>query len=149
MRRWPSILLPVLLCLPGVSNGGETGHPDPSATVRATELDFARSMADRDLDAFRTFLDDEAVFFGGPEPLRGPVAIVATWSRYFEGDEAPFSWEPEVVEVLKSGDLALSSGPVLDPRGKRIGTFQSIWRRDEDGNWKIVFDKGCDWCGEE
>jgi hypothetical protein len=35
---------------------------------------------------------------------------------------------------------------VFDPKGERVGTFNSIWRRDGDGKWKVVFDKGCDVC---
>ena len=57
--------------------------------------------------------------------------------------DAPFSWRPEVVEVLDSGTLALTSGPVRDPTGKQTGTFNSIWRREPDGRWRVVFDKGC------
>jgi ketosteroid isomerase-like protein len=48
-----------------------------------------------------------------------------------------------VIEVLPSGTLALSSGPIHDPNGKQVGTFSSIWRREPDGRWLIVFDKGC------
>ena len=47
------------------------------------------------------------------------------------------------VEVLDSGTLALSTGPVLDPDGRRVGTFSSVWRREADGAWLVVFDKGC------
>ena len=32
--------------------------------------------------------------------------------------DAPFSWQPETVEVLASGTLAISSGPVKDTNGK-------------------------------
>jgi hypothetical protein len=24
--------------------------------------------------------------------------------------------------------------------------FQSVWRLDPDGRWRVVFDKGCDVC---
>jgi ketosteroid isomerase-like protein len=27
-----------------------------------------------------------------------------------------------------------------------MGTFNSVWRRESDGSWKVVFDKGCDAC---
>ena len=46
--------------------------------------------------------------------------------------------------MLDSGTLAISSGPVMDPQGKVVGTFNSIWRRDADGRWRVVFDKGCE-----
>jgi ketosteroid isomerase-like protein len=72
--------------------------------------------------------------------------VAEGWKPFFEGAAAPFSWEPETVEVLDSGSLALSSGPVRDPEGKQIGTFSSIWRREADGHWRVVFDKGCPVC---
>jgi ketosteroid isomerase-like protein len=39
-----------------------------------------------------------------------------------------------------------ASGPVLAPDGTRIGTFNSVWRREADGSWKVVFDRGCPDC---
>ena len=113
--------------------------------VRVVEREFAKTMALRDHKAFAGFLSEEALFFGGQGALRGKDAVAAAWKKYFEGPEAPFSWEPEQVEALDSGTLALSSGPVRDPQGKQIGTFNSIWRREESG-WKIIFDKGCPPC---
>jgi ketosteroid isomerase-like protein len=118
-------------------------NTDLQAQVRETERAFAKTMADRDHPAFTALLSEEAIFFGGGAPLRGKAAVTAAWKPFFEGAQAPFSWEPDVVEVLDSGTLALSSGPVRDPEGKITGTFSSIWRRDADGTWRIIFDKGC------
>ncbi|HVT35443.1 MAG TPA: nuclear transport factor 2 family protein [Nevskiaceae bacterium] len=114
--------------------------------VRDTEAAFARSMAQRDFEAFKGFLSDEAVFFSGSEPLRGRAAIERRWQHLFEGKQAPFSWQPDTVQVLDSGTLALSSGPVYGPDGKQTATFNSIWRRDADGVWRVIFDKGCSAC---
>jgi ketosteroid isomerase-like protein len=113
--------------------------------VRRAETAFAKTMADRDHAAFTSFLADEAVFFG-QGVLRGKARVAEGWKRFYEGKEAPFSWAPDSVEVLDSGTLGLSSGPVKDPTGKRVGTFNSVWRRDADGRWKVVFDKGCPRC---
>jgi ketosteroid isomerase-like protein len=111
--------------------------------VRVRETAFAKSMADRDLAAFTSFISPEAVFVGVGGTTRGPIEIAAAWKRFFDGPAAPFSWRPETVEILASGALALSSGPVLDPQGQRIGTYNSTWRRDPDGVWRVVFDNGC------
>jgi ketosteroid isomerase-like protein len=116
------------------------------AQVLATERAFAKTMADRDLAAFASFLSEEAVFFGGPAPARGKAEVLARWKRYYEAKEAPFSWEPAEVEVLASGTLALSSGPVFDPAGRRIATFTSVWRREAPGMWRVVLDRGDDAC---
>jgi ketosteroid isomerase-like protein len=116
--------------------------------VAAVERSFAASMAARDAKAFAAHLSDEAVFIGSEDkpPLRGKKEVAAGWQRFFEGPEAPFSWAPEMVEVLPSGTLALSSGPVRNPKGELIGRFTSIWRREADSNWRIVFDRGCPVC---
>lgn len=110
--------------------------------VENTERAFAKSMADRDHDAFTSFLSGETVFFSGDTPLRGKQQVADTWKPYFDGPDAPFSWEPELVVVLDSGTLALSSGPVRNPSGQRVATFNSIWRLEPSGQWRIVFDKG-------
>jgi ketosteroid isomerase-like protein len=114
--------------------------------VAATERAFAATMSRRDLTAFESFLAEEAVFFSGSQTLRGRDAVVQAWAPFFDGVEAPFTWEPDQVEVLDSGTLALSSGPVRDPRGNAVGRFNSIWRREAPGAWRIVFDKGSDAC---
>ncbi len=114
--------------------------------VKATETAFAKSMADRDHAAFASFLSDETIFFSGPEPLRGKDQVAAWWKRLYEEKEAPFSWRPEQVEVLDSGTLALSTGPVFDPAGNQIATYSSIWRLEAPGIWRIIFDKGCEVC---
>lgn len=110
--------------------------------VEAREIAFAKTMADRDFDTFQTFISPEGIFFSGNEPIRGRDAISQKWAHYFEGETAPFSWRPDVVEVLDSGRLALTSGPVRSASGEVIGRFNSIWRKEEDGQWRVIFDKG-------
>jgi ketosteroid isomerase-like protein len=116
-----------------------------AAKVRAREIAFAKTMADRDHAAFATFVAADAIF-AGRTTLRGRAAVAQGWKAYFEGEKAPFSWTPERVEVIDAGTLALSTGPVFDPAGKRTGTFNSTWRLDEDGEWRVVLDNGCPPC---
>jgi len=53
------------------------------------------------------------------------------------------------VEVLEDGTLALSRGPyrlvARDEDGNETehwGTFNSVWRLNADGQWRVVFDAG-------
>ena len=114
--------------------------------VRQTEIAFAKTLADRNPTAFASFLTADTVFLSNGTASRGPAEVAARWKNYFQGTQAPFSWAPDQVEVIDSGTLAMTSGPVLDPSGKRIGTFHSVWRRERGGAWKIVLDNGCPAC---
>jgi ketosteroid isomerase-like protein len=114
--------------------------------VIGAEQAFARTMADRDFKAFLTYLSPDAVFFSGNEVERGPAQVAAQWQPYFQGGTAPFTWTPDHVEVLATGTLALSTGPVIQ-RGKVVGRFNSVWRLEAPDTWRIVFDKGEAVCG--
>jgi ketosteroid isomerase-like protein len=116
------------------------------AEVMQAERAFARTMADRDFAAFQGFIADDAVFFDGPNALHGRAAVAAAWKSLFDGKAVPFVWAPDQVEVLDSGALALSTGPVTDPAGRTIARFNSIWRRESSGAWRVIFDRGCDVC---
>ncbi len=123
--------------------------PDPTALaeqVRAAETAFAASMATRDFTAFASWVADDAVFINGGKPLRGKAAVLAHWERFFKSPAAPFAWKPEIVEVLATGNLAYSEGPVSLPDGKPVARYFSTWRRDDKLGWKVVFDNGVDRC---
>lgn len=114
--------------------------------VADTERAFAATMKARDHAGFTSFVSEEAVFFSGPARLRGKDAIAKAWKPFYDKPAAPFSWEPDEVDVLDSGTLAISSGPVVDPSGKLIARFSSIWRLEAPGTWRVVFDRGTDVC---
>ena len=126
--------------------GACTAMPPSTETARAqvfaAERAFARSMAERDLLAFARHVADDTLFFSGRQVLRGKAAVVEGWKAFFDGPAAPFSWEPDQVEVLDSGQLALSTGQVRNLKGEVIARFNSIWQRQADGRWLVVFDKG-------
>ena len=143
------LLAAVVLGAVTVAGAAESGDLTArQAELRTAETAFAKTMADRDHAAFVKFLSPETVFFGRNGEMRGSQTVADAWAGFFEGANAPFSWRPEIAAVLDSGQLGLTSGPVFDPEGKQIGTFNSVWRRESDGSWKIVFDKGCPPCGQ-
>ena len=134
---------PALILSVGAQPPAQTS---PRDEVFAAERAFARTMRDRDHAAFQQFLAKEAVFFNGREAIRGAARVAAAWKAFYDGPTAPFSWEPDTVEALDSGTLAISSGPIMAPDGSRTGTFNSVWRKEADGRWRVVFDRGCPPC---
>jgi TonB family protein len=109
--------------------------------VRETEALLAQTMVLRDFDGFVSFLSHEAVFFSNEIKIIGKDAIAAAWKPFFKGTETPFYWKPEDVAVLNSKTLALSTGSVYDSKGQQTGIFNSVWRLEAGGEWKIIFNK--------
>jgi len=114
-----------------------------AAEVKADEIAFAQTMADRRLDRFAEFVADDAVF-NGRGPQIGRAAVVQAWKRLFDAPQAPFSWAPDAIAPTADGRHAISTGLVRDPAGKVTGRFTSLWRKDADGHWRVAADQGVD-----
>ena len=121
---------------------------EPADEVRCRETSFSLSVENQDSELFRSFIDADARFVGG-DISRGPDAVAAAWAVFFAADGPRIQWRPQIIEVLEDGTLALSRGPyrmtTTDANGvvsEHWGTFNSIWRRQPDGTWKVVFDAG-------
>lgn len=121
---------------------------DPADEVRCREIGFSKSVEVRDAEAFRSFIDADARFVGG-SVMRGVDAIATAWQVFLDEDGPTIRWRPQIIEVLENGRLALSRGPYhtvsKDADGNDVdswGTFNSIWRLNDDGEWRVVFDAG-------
>jgi ketosteroid isomerase-like protein len=144
-----------LACSPHAIAQPAAPPPTPSLSaaeceVWARELGFARSVAEHDASAFAGFIAEGAVFGAKrPQPRRGRDAVVAAWAGIVAGKELRLAWYPAMVAIGGEPDIAYSSGPALyedltpdaEPRFL-VGAFQSIWHRDADGAWRVLFDDG-------
>ncbi len=148
MRLRSLSLLAAALMLAATGANVPTSARDSNQDLRKQVMDaeraFAATMKARDFDAFTRFIADEAIFFSPQGNLRGKQAIARSWRAYYDKPQAPFTWAPEEVEVVDSGTLAYSGGPIYDPSGRKIGRFNSIWRLEAPGQWRVVFDRGSD-----
>jgi hypothetical protein len=91
--------------------------------------------------AFLEFLADESLLFT-PGPAPGKL-------YYRNRPELPMrlSWAPEFADVSAAGDLGYTTGPweirqtPTDPPAS-FGHFNSLWRVQKDGQWKVEVDLG-------
>ena len=125
-----------------------TAAAGPADEVRCREIGFSKSVEAQDRELFPTFIDPDARFASNAV-LRGDEAIADAWSSFFSEDSPRIKWRPQIVEVLEDGKLALSRGPFLviskddqDVESEHWGTFNSVWRLNDDGEWRVVFDAG-------
>jgi ketosteroid isomerase-like protein len=100
------------------------------------------------VDKVVSFYADDAVVFAPNAPAASTKdAIRAAWKEMLTAPGAALSWEPNKVEVAKSGDLAYITGTyddtINDAGGKPTkdtGNYVAIFKKQADGNWKIVVD---------
>ena len=137
--RTALLLLPVLIT-PALA--------DLEHDVRCREVGFSKSVESQDHELFASFIDPDARFVGNKVDRRRE-AIADAWEVFFTGDLPTIQWRPQFVEVLESGDLALSRGPyrIIDRNEdgeitEAWGTFNSVWRLSAAGEWLVVFDAG-------
>ena len=120
-----------------------TAAPRPSMDqaveqVRQAEISFAKAFSDQNQERFASMIDEGAYFLGPRNTLQGKTRIMEVWTGLIRDNQ--FTWAPERVVVNGDATLGLSTGPVRDRSGKVIGQFSSIWQRQPDGSWKVIFD---------
>ncbi|WP_390550788.1 hypothetical protein [Qipengyuania sp. MTN3-11] len=114
------------------------GAAQPS-TIVATEVAFARMARDEgQWTAFRHFATEDAVMHGpsGPFPAQA-------WLANRGDPAAAVQWAPRTVWVSCDATLAVSMGRYRDPAGA-VGSFVTVWRRQDDGTYRWVYDGGAD-----
>ena len=137
------ILVSTVACI-----AATTALADPGDDVRCREIGFSQSVENRDMQAFRSFIDADARFVAN-DIRRGVDAVAEAWAVFFTLSGPTIKWRPEVIEVLDNNTLALSRGPyrVVSQDAdvtmvESWGTFNSVWRVNDDGQWRVVFDAG-------
>ena len=125
-----------------------TAGADLVDDVRCREIGFSQSVENQDIEVFRSFIDADARFVGG-SVSQGVDQVAKAWSVFFTMNGPTIKWRPQIIQVLENGTLALSRGPYksesVDEDGNSVenwGTFNSVWRLNDDGKWRVVFDAG-------
>jgi ketosteroid isomerase-like protein len=125
-------------------------HAADAAAIMKADADFATSVADHDKARFLTFIADVTTFNGGStSEIHGRDAVMKDWSDFFDPNGPTLSWMPIKAEVFGAGDLGYSTGrSVFRSKGQngapveRLGEYLTVWRKQRDGAWRVVFDTG-------
>jgi len=141
--------------LPEPGSQVQTPNPLADTTVKPGkmllfELDtrFAKDVLARGGAAFSDWFAEDAVeLSNGQAPVVGKFAISksATWSP----KDYQLTWTPTDAMMGPSGDMGYTwghfEGHSKDAGGSPIttsGRYITIWRKQPDGNWKVVLDAG-------
>lgn len=117
--------------------------------VLQADRDFAEAVAERGVEAWVSYFAEDGVMLTTTGEVRGHVAIRELMTPAFESPGFALSWTPAFAEVSEGGDLAYTFGTyertVTDAEGTlgtTRGRYVTIWRKQTDGTWKVVFDMG-------
>jgi ketosteroid isomerase-like protein len=115
--------------------GAANGHAD----LLAAEREFQAIAASESLGrAYASRLADDArVHRPGAMPVSGRLAL-DDWAGT---QSAKYRGEPLFADVAKSGDLGYAYGNYeRQGDGHDAGYFARVWKRNEQGDWRIVMD---------
>jgi len=115
--------------------------------IADAEKNFCHLAADSGIAyAFEYYAADDAVLLRGDNLIKGKKAIIKSLRRQ-ASPEGILIWEPDFIDVSRSGDMAYTYGKfnytTVSPAGDTIisnGIFHTIWKKQADGSWKYVWD---------
>jgi len=110
----------------------------------ATEKSFAATSKEQNTKiAFISFLDSNCIGYRNGEQ----VNLFEEYSK-LKQDSSKLTWAPEFAVISSSGDLGATTGPweyrqsSLKDTPVAHGHFTTIWKKNDKGEWKAVFDMG-------
>lgn len=138
-----TLIIPTLAIIGVVSAQKESERTQNRRALVEMEHAFAKAAATKGTrDAFLEFLADDGIIF---QP--GPVNGKKFWSER-QPRKGLLSWEPIFADVSRAGDLGYTTGPwEFRPNGPddppvAFGQYFTIWKKQGDGSWRAVLDRG-------
>lgn len=116
--------------------------------ILETEQNFAKMAMEEGIEkAFLYYAAEDAVLLRNNNLITGKDAISQYFGEQKQEDEVSLTWEPDFIDVAKSGDLGYTYGKYIftstDSNGNKVeskGIFHTVWKRQMDGSWKFVWD---------
>ena len=145
-----SHLIALTMAILVVGCAPESGEPIDLEAERSAILDADRAWSETppEVEAFVSVFADGGRFLPPEAPeaqSREDIQKIA--SGLFSLPGFSVSWSPNFAGVSQAGDLGYSIGTleftVDDAEGNpvtRNGKYTTVWRKQEDGQWKVVSD---------
>ncbi len=129
------------------------GAPEPTGEreqLLAADRAFDQATAEKGIEGWVAFFAPNGSMLPGDDPpVSGPDAIRQFMGPTLAQPGVSLRWQPTRAEVLIPGVLGMTVGRFErrweDAEGKpqqRNGTYVTVWKKQPDGSWKVVFDTG-------
>jgi len=150
MKPLAFVILTAFL-ISGCAGRGRVDMTKETDRLLQTDRDFAAASLEHGAaDAFRMYLAEEATMFSdGRHPVRGRDSIYDLMKPGADG--YVLEWTPRAAEVASSGDMGWTWGEyTVTVKGvegageKSYGKYVNVWKKNAEGEWKVVADIGND-----
>ena len=142
-----ALMLFAAACDPRVSPSAPDHHIGD--TIREQETAINAAITREDAAAVAAFYAPDAMMFNPGEAVHDrPETIRAAYQMLFDDPNGALSFHSAAVVIPSSGDYASSQGlfsisftdPASHHRVDMTGNYMSLWRKQDDGSWKIMYD---------
>jgi ketosteroid isomerase-like protein len=148
----PTIALAVAVlaigCTPTTTETPDTPPPDPEELMEADRA-FDQETARTGVEGWVAAFAENGVMLRPGGEVRGHEAIREIMTPAFADPGFSLRWEPRFADVGSGGDLGYTVGRYLrqtvSAEGDTVraeGQYTTIWKRGEDGAWRVVLDLG-------
>ena len=127
----------------------EKGLPSTQASLVAAERAFAKLAVERGInESFITYFADDGIGFN-PHPHKVREVLKRSPTPATRSTVV-LNWAPVYGDISQAGDLGYNTGPTIfedhgpEKRPTRHGLFFSVWKKQNDGTWRVVLDIGAD-----
>lgn len=138
------VLILALFCSFSVTAQEKTVYDSNPMSLVEIEREFAKMSVDKGIKAsFTEYLAEDSIIFPRGVPINGKQFYIK--AKEYNG---LLTWYPVFAQVSGGGDLGYSTGPYEyrdNPKSEiadNYGTFLTIWKRQADGSWRAVLDRG-------
>lgn len=118
--------------------------PGKIDALEQADLAFAADVARGGADAWAAWFDAEGAQWND-EPVVGREAVKALMTPVFARPGFRLQWKPRASGLSPAGDVGYTIGLGV-VSADEIATFHTvyatIWRRQADGTWKVLYDVG-------
>ncbi len=113
------------------------------------DREFDLKTSEQGAEGWASYFAEDGIMVGRPDLIKGQEAIRTAMGSVFENPDFSLRWAPEDAGVSDDGTLGFTYGQYVrkhkDQEGNEVtgtGRYTSIWSKQEDGSWKIVWDIG-------
>ena len=153
MKSVLGLLVVALLCPLLSSSTRQSSGSGSTKTIveeiRKLEAEMMSAAAEKGAAGYLSYYAEDAVELPDGSPALPGKKTLSKGMEFLNDKNNHLTWTPVFIDVSRSGDLAYSYGIFefrsLGKDGQPVighGKYTTIWKRQDDGIWKVVLDMG-------